>query len=174
MPSSKSRERLCLICHITLGFFFLFGVDVSVTMISVCCFQQTCSWNESVISVQPMPPSTAALPAWSKWQSPQHCHTPSISHIMPWMCLFCLRPCAAISPRHRSGGKYQARQTCRCEPPPTCLSGSGQPWGHLLCKAWKTEKKSSIAGIPCPFSAKITHAGRSREFPSRDATLSQA
>lgn len=84
-----------------VGFFFLFGVDVSVTVISVRCFQQARSWNEPVISAQPVPPSTAAVPTWREWQSPQHRHALSVSHIMPWTCLFCLRLCAAVSPLER-------------------------------------------------------------------------
>lgn len=112
-----------------------------------------------------MPPTTAALLKCCKWQSPHHCCALFTSHIMLWMCLLCLQPDTAIGAQHHSDGKCQARQNCRREPPLTCLSGSGQPWGHLLCKAWKAEKKSSIAGIPRPFSAQITHAQQEPRVP---------
>jgi len=159
---------LCLICHITLGWFFLlFGVDTSVAVISARCFLQACSWSKPVISVQPVPPSMAASPMWRRWQRPQH------RHVVPWTCLFCLRPCAARSAWHGSGGKHQARQSCRYQPPPTHLGASRQPWDTCYAKPGRGRRKAALLEFLVLFPPK-SPMHRSREFPSRDTALSPA
>lgn len=146
------------ICHITLSFFFLFGVDISVAMISVHCFQQAHIWNELVVSVQPVLPRLAALPTWQKWQSPQQLHAPSISHVMPWICLFCLQSCAAKNVWYQSAEKYQARQSCRCEAPPTLSQWQRAALGIPATKSQEDREEKQHCWNSLTISAQITQA----------------
>lgn len=151
-----SHEKWCALSATSLWDFFRFGVDISESgSQSIVSSKHTARMN-LVLSL--CHPGWLLCPRGISGRVPStsvHCHIP---HIVPRICLFSLQSYAAKNVWHQITEKYQARQSCRCETPQTCHSGSGQPWGNLLQWARKTEKKSSIAEIPWPSSAQNTQA----------------
>lgn len=171
MLSSKSREMLCFICHITLGFFFFFGVDISVAVVSVHCFQQAHSWNEPVISVQPVPPRLAALPTWHKWQSPVH--HPSLTSYHGSAC--------SVS-SHMQPKMYGTRvlrntrpgRAADVKPLQLVTMAVGSPRDTCYKEPGRLRRKAALLKFLDLFLLKAPRHNRSPEFPPRDTTLSQA